>query len=239
MKPIKLKKWNTRKVIVTTGALAALGAGVVFLGPKYGLVNTWAKEDAVKSVEVRYEDEVSSLETAAEILNTELAEKDSALEDTVGSYQKQLANVARASIAERKRLADQYKTQLEKAGEIAGRDSLDSFFAQHPGFDKNRDYRPSVGYWSSVPINGARDFGDYEVTKRSLGTIFGEKYKEFVDDVLSGRAVLMSGEEARKRTRDPSVRDGERYLFVADQNGNPKGYGMNFEQYRKFKHGGK
>ena len=179
-------------------------------------VRTLKREN--QALENRFETRIDSLDSShKEEVQRIQDDAETRLETTIGS------------------LEEEYEGKVERAGT----DSLNSFFAKHPGFNPNKDYRPSVGYWSSVQSNGARDFGDYEVMKRGIGAIFGERYKEFADDVLSGKAVLISGEEARKRTRDPSVRDGEKYLFVADPNGNPKGYGMNFEQYRRFKHGGK
>lgn len=238
MRDIKLKKWNTRKLAVAgvAGVMVLAAAGLT--APKYGLVNRWEKEsaveDAVEVVEEKYLNTVDSL-------TGELAEKKAVLEGTISTFEEtidrhseELKTIDGKHREEKKRLAEEYG---RRAG-MAGRDSLDSFFAQHPGFDKNRDYISSIGYWGSRPSNGARDFGDYEVLKRSLEAILGN-HKGFVNDVLEGRAILMSGEMAKQKTKDPSVRDGEKYLFVADEKGNPKGYGMDFDQYKKYKGGGK
>ena len=116
------------------------------------------------------------------------------------------------------------RAELERTREA----SLD--LVQYPGFDRNRDYVSSIGYWGSSPSNGALDFEDYVTLKRSLEFML-EGHSRIINDVLAGRAIVMSGEVARQKTRDISVRDGEKYIFVTDENGNPKGYGMDFDQY--------
>ena len=170
-----------------------------------------------KTLENRFKTRIDSLDSShKEEVQRIQDDAETRLETTIGS------------------LEEEYEGRVERAG----REGLNSFFAQHPGFDEDRDYISSLGYWASKPSKDAKDFGDYEVLKRSLESILG-KHKRFVEDILEGRAILMSGEIARQRTRDASVRDGEKYLFAADENGNPKGYGMDFNQYEKYKGRGK
>lgn len=231
---IKPVRWNRRKIMVVgvAGALTAVVAG--FFMPKYGLVNKRDKESAVETAVERYTHTVDSLEAVSDSLEVESAKKDSALRETINNYNRQLGNVSDEHRKEKDRLAKEYETREAAARaklEMAEGASLESFLVQYPGFDKDRDYISSIGYWGSRPKKDAVDFEDYVVLRRSLEFMLEGRPEELVRNVLEGRAVLMSGEVAKRQTKDISVRDGVKYFFVADENGNPKGYGMDFDQY--------
>lgn len=233
LNPDRRKRWG-RWEYVTRGGAAVVATAII--GGAIGW-HSCNKEGAVKregeKIKSDYAASLDSLGITIDSLEGELSERDSALVDTVTYYKGQLGDFSQKSEEEKRRLAEEHKRreaaameELSKAREA----SLDAFLVKSPEFDKNRDYISSIGHWGSKPRSGALDYDDYVTLRRSLEFIL-EGHPKIVKDVLAGRAVVMSGEVARQKTRDISVRDGEKYIFVADENGNPKGYGMNFDQY--------
>ena len=233
MRDIKLKRWNTRKLVVAgiSGVAIAVAAGLTT--PRYGLVNKLYKENAVEFVERKYVPIVDSLKDANDSLTGELAKKDTALQETITHYNTKLESLSSEYNQRKGELTGEYERRVNAAREeleMARRASLDSFLVQYPGFDRDIDYISSIGYWGSKPKDGSLDFEDFVTLKRSLEFML-EGHNSIVRDVLAGRAVVMNGEVSRQRTRDISVRDGEKYVFATDENGNPRGYGMDFDQY--------
>jgi len=227
------KRWGRWEYGVLGVTIIIAGTGIGTVGYLHGCDKDRAIKNVAKKIENDYErsladwrTEVDSLGVEVDSLEGELAKKDSTFKEETERTSTRHKGEIVALEGRYGREVDATREELERAKKA----SLDSFLVKYPGFNKDRDYISSIGYWGSKPNKSALDFEDYITLRRSLEFTL-EGRDRIVRNVLAGKAIVMSGEVARQKTRDISVRDGEKYIFVADENGNPKGYGMDFDQY--------